>query len=152
MKTPSLPLAVLCISAFFAPLAGAQSPQPDATQSPLERQIVAKEREGLDALKTGALDRFAALTADDAVFVDAAGSASKQQVMKNVAGFRLTDYTIEDLKFVALSSKSGLISYKIAEQGVSHGKEFKAKAYVSSVWAKHSGQWICLFSQETAAR
>ena len=118
----------------------------------MEHQIVAKEREGLEALKTGNLDQFGNLTADDAVFVDAMGPASKAQVLKNVAGFTLTDYSMEDMRFVAVSSKAGLISYKIHEKGVSHGKDFTAQTYVSSLWEKRGGKWVCLFSQETGVR
>jgi len=118
----------------------------------LQDQIVSKEREGLDALKAGNVDRFAELTAEDAVFVDAHGPASKAQVMKNVAGFRLTDYAIESVNFLPLTSSSGLIAYKITESGDSHGRQFTATVYVSSIWAKRAGQWVCLFSQETAAR
>ncbi len=120
--------------------------------SSMEHQIVAREREGLEALKTGNLDQFGNLTADDAVFVDAMGPASKAQVVKNVAGFTLTDYSMDDVRYVPLSGKSGLITYKISEKGVSHGKEFAAHAYVSSIWTKRGKGWVCLFSQETAAK
>ena len=127
---------------------GESNAKPDS----LQEQIVAKEREGLEALKTGNLEIFANLTAEEAVFVDAAGPATKAEVVKNVAGFTLTDYSIEDVRFVRLSANSGLISYKIHEKGVSHGKEFTAQAYVSSIWSQRSGEWVCLFSQETGAR
>jgi hypothetical protein len=126
------------------------SREPDA--GAMEQQVVAKEREGLEALKTGKLEVFGNLTAEDAVFVDAAGPASKAQVMSNVAGFQLTEYAMDDIKFVAISEKAGLISYTITEKGVSHGHEFAAHVYVSSVWAERGGKWVCLFSQETAAR
>jgi hypothetical protein len=135
--------------------AAAQSPESrDAStnENSLQQQIVAKEREGLEALKTGNLELFGHLTADDAVLVDAQGPATKAQVLKNVAGFTLTDYSMEDVRFVPLSPKSGLITYKISEKGVSHGKEFAAQAYVSSIWAERGTDWVCLFSQETAAR
>jgi hypothetical protein len=118
----------------------------------LQEQIVAKEREGLDALKTGNLELFGNLTAEDAVLVDAQGPASKAQVLKNVAGFSLTDYSMEDIRFVPLSAKSGLITYKISEKGISHGKEFAAQAYVSSIWTEREDKWVCQFSQETAVR
>jgi hypothetical protein len=88
----------------------------------LQRQIVAKEREGLDALKAGNVERFGELIADDAVLIDAHGSASKAQVLQNVAGFKLTEYTMDDIKLVPLSAKSGLIAYTISEKGISHGK------------------------------
>jgi len=117
-----------------------------------EEQIVAQERAGLDALKTGDLTTFGNSTAEDAVFVDTHGPAGKAQVMKNTAEFRLHDYTISDVNFRQLSPDSGLIVYKIVESGASHGKEFSATVYVSSIWTKRDGKWLCLFSQETAAR
>ncbi len=125
---------------------------PSSAASSMEQQIVAKEREGLEALKSGDLKLFADLTADDAVFVDAAGPAGKAQVLKNVEGFKLVDYTMDDVKFVAISAKSGLISYTTSEKGTSHGHEFAVQVYVSSIWAKRKSKWQCVFSQETAAR
>jgi hypothetical protein len=118
----------------------------------LREKIVAKEREGLDALETGNLDLFGRLTAEDAVMVDAQGPATKVQVLKNVSEFKLTYYSMDDLKFVPVSATTGLISYKITEKGISHGHEFMAKAYVSSLWTKRGSQWVCLFSQETGTK
>jgi hypothetical protein len=118
----------------------------------LEQQVVAKEREGLDALKSGNVELFGNLTADDAVLVDAHGPASKTQVLKNVAEFTLSDYSMDNLQFVPLSPNSGLITYKISEKGVSHGKEFAAQAWVSSIWSHRGDKWLCVFSQETGAR
>jgi ketosteroid isomerase-like protein len=118
----------------------------------LRDQIVAHERAGLDALKPGDLTTFGASTADDAVFVDAHGPASKAEVMEHTAAFRLHDYTMDDVRFVEVSADSGLIVYTLTESGSSHGKEFSAKVYVSSLWLKRGGKWVCAFSQETTAR
>jgi len=163
MKTPSglITVAVITISSVLVgersttPVAAAQSIEShdaSAKEDSIEQQIVSKEREGLDALKTGDLERFGNLTADEAVMVDAQGPATKAQVLKNVAGFTLTEYSMEDVRFVPVSASTGLITYKITEKGVSHGKEFAAQAYVSSVWTKRGTKWVCLFSQETAVR
>ena len=70
--------------------------------------------------------------------------------MKNVQDFRLTDYSMQDVKFVAISPTSGLISYKATERGTSHGHEFTAVVYVSSIWSLRDGKWVCQFSQETS--
>lgn len=113
-------------------------------QNALHSKILAKERQGLDCLKTGNLAEFAALTADDAVFVDAHGPASKAEVVKHTSEFRLDDYAIDDVKFLQLPSKSGLIAYKIAES--------VANVYVSSIWVDRKGKWLRIFSQENAAR
>jgi hypothetical protein len=87
-----------------------------ATDS-MEQQIVSKEREELDSLKAGNLEVFANLLADDAVFVDAEGPASKEEIVKKVAGFRLLEYSTDGVKFVPISAKSGLITYSITERG-----------------------------------
>jgi hypothetical protein len=121
----------------------------------LQQQIVSKEREELDALKTGNGDVFAGLLGEEAVFLDAHGPASKAEIVKNTAEFRLQEYAMTDVRFLPLSAKSGLIAYRLAEKGTSHGKEFTGEVYVSALWARQgppSGKWICLFSQETAAK
>jgi len=123
-----------------------------AERATLREQIVAQERAELDSLKRGDLTAFAALLADDAVFVDAHGAAGKAEVVKHTAGFRLHEYSMTDVKFVPLSSDSGLVIYTISETGNSHGVEFAAKVHVSAVWLKRDGRWMCVFSQETAAR
>jgi hypothetical protein len=132
-----------------------QKPAEPASGSPtdaLRERIVAQERAGLDALKTGDLTVFGASTADDAIFVDAHGPATKAEVMEHTAEFRLHDYTMADMKFIPLSADSGLIVYTLTESGASHGKEFTARVYVSSLWLKRDGKWLCEFSQETGAR
>ena len=124
----------------------------NAARGALKDQIVAKEREELDSLKTGDMKVFADLLAEDAVFVDAHGSAGKAEVVKNSSEFRLLEYSMEDIRFVAVSPSAGLIAYKINEKGTSHGREFTAKVNVSALWTERDGRWVCLFSQETVAR
>jgi uncharacterized protein (TIGR02246 family) len=118
----------------------------------MKDEIVAQERAGLEALKAGDIAAFGDTIAEDAVFVDASGPAGKAQVVKNVAGFRLKEFTMSDIRFVALSADTGLVVYLMNEAGTTHGKEFSAKVHVASVWSKKSGKWLCEFSQETGAR
>lgn len=162
MKRASALLALAAIGIFSAFLLGrpkisvaapsAESQDSNAKADTLEQQIVSKEREGLEALKTGNVERFGNLTADDAVFVDSEGPADKAQVLKNVAGFSLTEYSMENIQYVPISANSGLITYRITEKGVSHDQVFAGHAYVSSLWTRRGDKWLCLFSQETAAR
>jgi hypothetical protein len=151
MKT-RFALLMLLILSLFSSLSLMRSNASGSEGASMEQQIVAKEREGLEALKAGDVGHFEDLTADDAIFVDAQGPATKAEVMQNVVGFKLTDYTIENVRFAQISPNSGLIAYKITEKGLSHGKEFTAQAYVSSIWIERETKWLCLFSQETAAR
>jgi len=118
----------------------------------LRDQIVAQERAGLDVLKTGELAPFNASIAEEAVFVDAHGPATKAEVVEHTKAFRLHDFAMTDVRFVRLGAESGLIVYSLTESGESHGHEFSARVYVSSAWEKRNGKWRCLFSQETGAR
>ncbi len=142
----------LGVPPFAIPFAAQLPDSANAKSDSLQQQIVAAERDGLEALKAGNVDRFADMTAEDAVFVDAAGLANKATVVSNVVGFRLTDFSMEGIRFVQLSPTSGLIAYKITEKGVSHGRDFAAQAYISSIWFRQNGKWVCKFSQETTPR
>jgi formamidopyrimidine-DNA glycosylase len=128
------------------------SPSPTTEQNSLGQQILSKERAELDALKSGDFATFGNLIADEAIFVDALGPSSKAEVLKHTEGFKLADYKIEDEKFLQISADTGMISYYVTEKGVSHGKEFTAHVYVSALWTKRANDWVCLFSQETAAK
>ena len=123
-----------------------------AAENSVQEQIVAKERQELDVLKTGDKEGFANLLADDALFLDPRGTGSKAEVVSHVSDFRLEEYSMEDIRFVPLSTNSGLIAYKLTQKGNAHGKEFSAKAYASAIWAKRGDRWLCIFSQETPTR
>lgn len=128
---------------------GGATPESD---DDMKQRVVANERAGMDALKDGNVDLFASLLAEDAVLVDDHGPATKAQVVKNVANFRLLDYAMDDVRFVRISDTAGMIVYKLTERGTSHGHEFTATVYVSTVCAMRGGKWQSVFSQETAAR
>jgi ketosteroid isomerase-like protein len=139
-------VASIMLSAWLTSLSG------QTAAEGMRQRVVAKEQEGLNALKTGDLAAFASSLAEDAVFVDAHGPATKAEVVEHTAGFRLQEYTMDDVRFVQLSATSGLIAYTLTEKGTSHGREFAAKVYVSALWAERRDKWVCVFSQETAAK
>ena len=115
----------------------------------MQDALVAQERAGLEALKAGDVAGFAAMLGEEAVFVDDHGPATKAEVVKNVGGFRIIDYSMEDVRLVRVSDAAGVIVYRLTEHGASHGKEFNAVVYVSTLYALRGGKWVSLFSQET---
>ncbi|HZI57220.1 MAG TPA: nuclear transport factor 2 family protein [Verrucomicrobiae bacterium] len=134
------------------PMVSAQAGKATATRRSLQERIVLKERQELDTLKSGNAQEFASLIADEAVFVDQRGTAGKAEVVAHVTDFKLLEYTMEDIKFVPLSARSGVIAYKLVEKASAHGREFTATAYASAVWAERDGKLVCVFSQETPAK
>jgi len=114
--------------------------------------LVAQERAGLEALKAGDVAGFAAMLGEEEVFVDDHGPATKAEVVRNVGGFRIIDYSMDDARMVRVSDAAGVIVYRLTEHGASHGKEFNATVYVSTLYVMRRGKWVSLFSQETGAR
>jgi ketosteroid isomerase-like protein len=129
----------------------AASPTATTAETSLGQQILSKEREELDAQKAGNFNAFGNLIADEAVVVDGDGPASKAEMIKRSEGIRLSEYSINDEKFLPISADTGLISYYITAKGtLSNGKLFTAAVYVSALWTKRGNDWVCLFHQETA--
>jgi ketosteroid isomerase-like protein len=129
----------------------AASPTPTTAETSLGQQILSKEREELDAQKAGNFNAFGNLIADEAVVVDGDGPASKAEMIKRSEGIKLSEYSINDEKFLPISADTGLISYYITAKGtLSNGKLFTAAVYVSALWTKRGNDWVCLFHQETA--
>ena len=147
MKYFSTPIILALIGVFCIGIS-AQTPAGDL----LQQQIVQKEREELDALKNGDTQAFAALLAEEAVFLNSRGPSTKPEVVKHIADFKLLDYSIEDLRFVPVGSRTGLIIYKLTEKIAGQGREFTTQVRVSALWTERDGKWVCLFSQETPAK
>jgi len=124
------------------------SSDPDAVR----QKVVSKEREELEAVKRGDSATFAGLIAEDAVFVDPRGTAGKAEVVQNTAEFKLLEYSMDDIRFVPVSPKSGLVAYRLTEKGVSHGRDFSGQVHASALWTEREVEWVCIFSQETPAR
>ena len=118
----------------------------------LQNEVVARERQELEALKNGKIQEFADLMAEDAIFVDSHGTASKAEVMGHINDLKLVEYSMADVKFVPVSPDSGVIAYKLTQKGREQGKDFADTVYASALWVKRSGKWVCLFTQESPAQ
>lgn len=140
-------LFALAFASTYSLAQGSFPPEPTS----LQHEIVAKERAALTCLKNSDVQCFADLLADNAVFLDPHGAATKQEVVSHVTGLKLTDFAIADVRYVPLGTRSGLIAYTLTEKGSANGRDFSAKVFVSAVWAERDGKWLCLFSQETPA-
>jgi hypothetical protein len=153
---------IACFAVVAAVIAGSFSSQSalqerinnarkDGT-SPLQTEIIAKERQELEALKNGKVQEFSDLLAEEAIFVDSHGSASKAEVVGHLSDLKLLEYAMADIKFVPVSPQSGVIAYKLTQKGRENGKDFADTVYVSALWAKRGGRWVCLFTQESSAQ
>ncbi len=88
MKNSSnmLVLGLVCLSFVAGPhLVRAHFQATSGDEDSLQKTIVEQERKELDCLKTGNMELFSTLIANDAVFVNARGTAGKAEVVKNTS-------------------------------------------------------------------
>jgi ketosteroid isomerase-like protein len=141
-------LHIAFLSAFISvatSVATAQAPS-------LKQTIIAKEREELEAIKSGDMKSFAELLAEDAVFLNQRGYGDKALVVKNTSMVRLLEFSMDDIRFVPISESSGLVAYRLTETMARGGQQFNFQVYASAVWIQRADKWLCIFSQETPAR
>ncbi len=118
----------------------------------LKDDIVAKEREELEALRSADYKKFADLIADDALFLNPGGPGTKAQVVEQSSHFKLLDFSMDDIQFVPLTDNSGIIIYKLTQKASAGGREFTSVVHASATWVQRNGKWVSVFSQETPAR
>jgi hypothetical protein len=123
-----------------------------ASAADLKDQIIAKEREELEALKSADYKKFADLIADDAIFLNPGGPGTKTQVVEQSSHFKLLDFSMDDIRFVPLTDNSGIVIYKLTQKGSAGGREFTSVVHASATWVQREGKWVSVFSQETPAR
>ncbi len=123
-----------------------------ASAADLKDQIVAKEREELEALKSADYKKFADLIADDAIFLNPGGPGTKMQVVEQSSHFKLLDFSMDDIKFLPLTDNSGIVIYKLTQKASAGGREFTSVVHASATWVQRNGRWFSIFSQETPAR
>ncbi len=153
MRTARVAIA-LAAMAFLGALkpagVSAQAQTASMSDSQMQAQIEAKEREGLRELETGDLTHFRELMAENGIFVDSHARSTREQVLADVGGFRLTDFSMTQVKFVRVAAETGLISYEFSDEGVAHAHAFATHTWVSSLWTRRGGRWECLFSQSSS--
>ncbi len=67
------------------------------------------ESAGMKALIAGDTVSFNASIADDALFVDSHGPASKAEVISHTGDFHLRDFSMADVRVISLAPEAALI-------------------------------------------
>jgi hypothetical protein len=106
-----------------------------------------------DALRRGDAEADAALLAEDFLGVYASGFAGRSEHAGELAnGPTVAEFELNEARLMVLSDRDVLLCYRADWRRSSAGSPAaKESMYVSSLWSKRSGQWLNVFSQDTAA-
>jgi ketosteroid isomerase-like protein len=105
-----------------------------------------------EAFTKGQADTIKALMTADHVSVTPyyGGPVSRDQQVKGVADYKLTEYTPARMKVTMLGKDAALVTYALTMKGTYKGKELPRKNFASAVWVRRGGKWLESFYQETA--
>lgn len=111
-------------------------------------EILALERAVWEALVAGDTAADAALLEEGFLGVYSTGFSDRAgHAAQLAAGPSVERYEIGEARLLPLSSEVVLLAYRAAFRRPGGPRE---EMYVSSVWRRHPGGWLNIFSQDTA--
>lgn len=155
----SLLLAISACSPAPAP-SNANAPTPAANTSnvstpttattPSDSGVTAKEKEIWDNIKAKNSDAFAALLAEDFIYVSNDGVHDKAASVNGIKQIEATDITLSDWKTVNVNKDAAIVTYTANMKGTSGGQPIPSGAMrAGSLWVNRGGKWVGVFHQDT---
>lgn len=129
------------------------SASPKAEASATDADIIAKEKEIWDKIKTKNPDAFGAMLADDFVYVSSDGVYDKAGTVNGIKGIDATEISFADWKVIMLDKDAATVSYTVTMKGTSGGQPMPgAPQRASSAWVKRNGTWMGVYHQDTPVK
>ncbi|MBA3243316.1 MAG: nuclear transport factor 2 family protein, partial [Acidobacteria bacterium] len=134
--------------------ANANSATPQASPASVsDADIIAQERQLLDALKAKNWDAFAAKLADDQIYVSGEGVYDKTQSVEGVKKTDFKEFTTSDMKVLKIGQNAAVLTYTNVAKGTYEGKPLPdTPSRDTTIWVNRGGKWLAVFHQETYAQ
>ena len=124
---------------------------PKAEASPAaDAAVIAREKEIWETIRAKNPDGFAAMLADDFIYVTDDGVYDKAQTVDGIKGLSPTDISLGDWKSVMIDKDAAIVTYTVTMKGTSGGKPMpETPVRAGSLWAYRGGKWMGVYHQET---
>ena len=92
----------------------------------------------------------ASFMADDWVYVGPTGATPKADIVGWIASGRLAHYTMQIVApaRVAVHGDTAIVTARKASTGAWDGVAYAADEWISEVYVRHDGKWLCVLSQK----
>ena len=121
----------------------------------LKRHLLDLERRYWRAIEQRDAGTAAQLSDDPCLVVGAQGVGEVKRdafpAMMRQANYDLHRFALDDVHVRLLGDDVAVLAYAVEEELTVDGEPLKLKAYDSSVWKKHDGEWICVLHTESPA-
>jgi hypothetical protein len=129
------------------------SATPRADANATDNPVIVKEKEIWETIKRKDSNGFAAMLADDFVYVSSDGIYDKAGTVEGVKELDITDLSLSDWKVVMMDKDAALVTYTVNMKGSSGGEPIPATLVrASSAWVNRNGQWVGVYHQDTEAK
>ena len=123
---------------------------PSTATTPSDSGVTAKEKEIWDNIKAKNPDAFAALLAEDFIYVSNDGVHDKAASVNGIKQIEATDITLSDWKTVTVNKDAAIVTYTANLKGTSGGQPIPPGAMrAGSLWVNRGGKWVGVFHQDT---
>lgn len=140
-------------SAATPPANTTASATPKAEMNTNDSGATAQEKQIWDNIKKQDADAFAAMLADDFVYISNDGVYDKAGTVDGIKQMALTDVTLSDWKTVQLGKDAAVVTYTVNIKGTSGGQPVPPDSMrAGSVWVNRGGKWVGVFHQDTPVK
>jgi len=123
---------------------------PQAQANAASDAIIAREKEIWETIRAKNPDGFAAMLADDFIYVTQDGVFDKAQTTDNIKQLALTDVSFSDWKVVMLDKDAAVVTYTNTAKGTNKGQPLPwTPERNGSLWAYRGGKWLGVYHQDT---
>jgi hypothetical protein len=125
-------------------------PTPKAEANAANSAVTDQEKQIWDAIKKKDPAAFAAMLAEDFIYISNDGVFGKAATVDGIKQIEATDITLSDWKTVTLNQDAAVVTYTVNMKGMTGGKPIPPGAMrAGSVWVNRGGKWVGVFHQET---
>ncbi len=96
---------------------------------------------------------FAGFVTNDWVYVGPAGATSKGDIVNAITAGRLAHHTMRTIGVprVAVYRDTAIVTARKASTGAWNGVPYDADEWISEVYVRQGGRWLCALSQKCPA-
>jgi len=142
---------IVCVSMLCASFCCALAAQSTKEEVAVEKQITSTLHQMYEAEKLKNLKFVLSRLAVD--FAEVAGNGGvyhRADIEAEWSNVALNDYKLSDCAFKLMTRDSAYLSCKMELNATYKGQPFPSLLRVTTVWARHRGEWLIRFEQGTA--
>lgn len=121
------------------------------TCAEVEAELVGVEDEWARAIVSNDAERIAAFVADDWVIVSESGVTPKEAFLSLVGAGELTHSAMERISDARVRTygDTAIVTARMTNTAHYEGRRFDADEWVTDVFVRRNGRWLCVLSQIT---